>query len=138
LGLQQPVQLLLEGFGDVVTAEGVFDGLDADDSRRVAAQVAFDFLRCAPAAAEAVAIMDRALRCRAGFDGVDWADRQIVALACDRCEGARSERGLTSAVVSPTWGTQPSSCTPAIRRIGSDARLGNSCCEGPQEIASQL
>jgi hypothetical protein len=47
----------------VLTAEGVFDGLDADDSRRVAAQVAFDFLTYAPAAAEAVAIMDRALRC---------------------------------------------------------------------------
>jgi hypothetical protein len=41
----------------------VFDGLDADDRRRVAAQVAFDFLTYAPAAAEDVAIMDRALRC---------------------------------------------------------------------------
>jgi hypothetical protein len=87
----------------------------------------------------------------AGVEGVDvhtlrhsaavtWLESRVhikaVADITGDIYGHTSDDTARAAVVSPNRGTQPSSRAPAIRPIGTDARLSDSCGAG-QKIVSQ-
>jgi len=72
----------------ILAVDDAFNSLEEPDGRRVAAQVALDFVMYAQVGAAGVAVMNRAVSARDRRDLIEWAHRDGVALAFSRAAEA--------------------------------------------------